>query len=168
MIGGMLIPVKVAGITLDPTSKTPVVVLVGDDKILPIWIGGLEAHAILMQLQGIEPPRPMTHDLLKRVILSLSASVERIVITDIRDSVYYAEIIVKDGGVTIAIDARPSDAMALALRMECPILVESKVFDLISTETESETEEKPTPEQKERIRRYIENLKPEDFGNLDI
>ena len=134
----MLIPVKVAGVTLDPTTKTPVVVLVGDDKILPIWIGGLEAHAIMMQLQGIEPPRPMTHDLLKRVILSLSASVERIVITDIRDAVYYAEIIVKDGGVTIAIDARPSDALALALRVECPILVESKVFDLINEPPESE------------------------------
>jgi bifunctional DNase/RNase len=164
----MLIPVKVAGVTLDPTSKTPVVVLVGEDKILPIWIGGLEAHAILMQLQGIEPPRPMTHDLLKRVILSLSATVEHIVITDIRDSVYYAEIIVKDGGVTIAIDARPSDAMALALRMECPILVESKVFDLINSEPETEGKEGTPDEQKERIRRYIENLRPEDFGKLDI
>ena len=164
----MLITVKVAGVTLDPTSKTPVVVLVGDDKILPIWIGGLEAHAILMQLQGIEPPRPMTHDLLKRVILSLSATVERIVITDIRDSVYYAEIIVKDGGVTIAIDSRPSDAIALALRMECPIQVESKVFDLINTPAESEGREGTPDDDKERIRRYIENLRPEDFGKLDI
>jgi uncharacterized protein len=164
----MLIPVKVAGVTLDPTTKTPVVVLVGDDKILPIWIGGLEAHAIMIQLQGIEPPRPMTHDLLKRVILSLSASVERIVITDIRDSVYYAEIIVKDGGVTIAIDARPSDAMALALRVECPILVESKVFDLINQPPEAEGEESTSDDEKERIRRYIENLRPEDFGKLEI
>jgi len=164
----MLIPVKVAGITLDPNTKTPVVVLVGDDKILPIWIGGLEAHAILMQLQGIEPPRPLTHDLLKRVILSLSATVESVVITDIRDSVYYAEIIVKDGGVTIAIDSRPSDAMALALRMECPILVESKVFDLINESPESKGQEGTPDDEKERIRRYIENLRPEDFGNLDI
>lgn len=164
----MLIPAKVAGVTLDPNTKTPVVVLVGDDKILPIWIGGLEAHAIMMQLQGIEPPRPMTHDLLKRVILSLSAAVERIVITDIRDSVYYAEIIVKDGGVTIAIDARPSDAVALALRMECPILVESRVFDLIHEPDESEGRKGTTEDDKERIRRYIENLRPEDFGKLDI
>ncbi len=164
----MLIPVKVAGVTLDPNTKTPVVVLVGNDRILPIWIGGLEAHAIMMQLQGIEPPRPLTHDLLKRVILSLSASVERIVITDMRDSVYYAEIIVKDGGVTIAIDARPSDAMALALRVECPILVESKVFDLINEPTESEGAEGTDDKDKERIRRYIENLRPEDFGKLDI
>jgi hypothetical protein len=164
----MLIPVKVAGVTLDPNNKTPVVVLVGDDKILPIWIGGLEAHAIMMQLQDIDPPRPMTHDLLKRVILSLSASVERIVITDIRDSVYYAEIIVKDGGVTIAIDARPSDAVALALRMECPILVESKVFDLINEPVEPEGREGTAEDDKERIRRYIEDLRPEDFGKLDL
>jgi bifunctional DNase/RNase len=164
----MLIPVKVAGVTLDPNTKTPVVVLVGDDKILPIWIGGLEAHAIMIQLQGIEPPRPLTHDLLKRVILSLSASVERIVITDIRDDVYYAEIIVKDGGVTIAIDARPSDAMALALRVECPILVESKVFDLINQPPEAEGEERTSDDDKERIRRYIESLRPEDFGKLEI
>jgi uncharacterized protein len=164
----MLIPVKVAGVTLDPNTKSPVVVLVGDDKILPIWIGGLEAHAIMMQLQGIEPPRPLTHDLLKRVILSLSATVERIVITDIRDSVYYAEIIVKDGGVTIAIDARPSDAMALALRVECPILVESRVFDLINQPPEAEGEENNSDDEKERIRRYIEDLRPEDFGKLEI
>ncbi len=122
----------------------------------------------MMQLQGIEPPRPMTHDLLKRVILSLSASVEHIIITDVRDSVYYAEIIVKDGGVTIAIDARPSDALALALRVECPILVESKVFDLINEPTASEGEEGASEDSKERIRRYIEDLRPEDFGKLDI
>jgi len=164
----MLIPVKVAGITLDPNTKIPVVILVSEEKILPIWIGGLEAQAILMQLQGIEPPRPLTHDLLKRVILSLSATVEKIVITDIRDSTYYAEIILKDGGVTIAIDSRPSDALALALRTDCPILVESKVFDSVNEPLPSEHEGSSPDEQKERIRRYIENLRPEDFGNLDL
>ena len=162
----MLIPVKVAGITLDPNTKTPVVILASEDKMLPIWIGGLEAHAILIQLQGIEPARPLTHDLLKRVILSLSATVESIVITEIKDNTYYAEIMLKCQGVNIAIDARPSDAIALALRTGADILVEESVFD--GLDTHFSAEEASTPEeQKERIRRYIENLRPEDFGNIE-
>jgi len=142
--------------------------LASADKILPIWIGGLEAHAILMQLQSIEPPRPLTHDLLKRVIVSLSASVEKVVITDLRDSTYYAEIIIKNNGITIAIDSRPSDALALALRTDSPILVESKVFDTASESIATDESSGSPEEQKERIRRYIEDLRPEDFGNIDI
>jgi bifunctional DNase/RNase len=161
------IPVKIAGLTIDPNTKTPIVILASEDKMLPIWIGGMEAHSILVQLQGIVSPRPLTHDLLKRVILSLSATVEKVIITEIREGTYFAEIIIKNGDISVAIDSRPSDAIALALRTNTQIYVEEAVLESagsIMVEEESATPE----EQKDRIRRYIENLKPEDFGDIEI
>lgn len=163
----MQIPVKIAGLTIDPNTKTPIVILASEDKMLPIWIGGMEAHSILVQLQGIVSPRPLTHDLLKRVILSLSASVEKVIITEIREGTYLAEIIIKNGDISVAIDSRPSDAIALALRTNTQIYVEEAVLESagnVLVEEESATPE----EQKDRIRRYIENLKPEDFGDIEI
>lgn len=127
----------------------------------------MEAHSILVQLQGIVSPRPLTHDLLKRVILSLSASVEKVIITEIREGTYLAEIIIKNGDISVAIDSRPSDAIALALRTNTQIYVEEAVLESagnVLVEEESATPE----EQKDRIRRYIENLKPEDFGDIEI
>jgi uncharacterized protein len=161
------IPVKIAGLTIDPNTKTPIVILASEDKMLPIWIGGMEAHSILVQLQGIVSPRPLTHDLLKRVILSLSATIEKVIITEIREGTYFAEIIIKNGDISVAIDSRPSDAIALALRTNTQIYVEEAVLESagnIMVEEESATPE----EQKDRIRRYIENLKPEDFGDIEI
>src|SRR5438034_422826 len=121
---------KVRGVALDP-QMNPVVLLVdqAETMALPIWIGQAEATAIAMQLQGVKPPRPMTHDLLRSVLKSLSASVTRIVVTDVKDSTYFAEIHIATNGTPLVIDSRPSDAIALALRSEAPIFVTPQVAE---------------------------------------
>jgi hypothetical protein len=122
--------VKVRGLILDPTNNSPVVILkdVASEAILPIWIGVFEANAIAMEIEKGVPPRPMTHDLLKNVIAQLGASVERVVITDLRDSTFYAIIVLDVGGEKVIVDSRPSDAIALALRTDSPIFVAEHVM----------------------------------------
>jgi hypothetical protein len=122
--------VKVRGLILDPTNNSPVVILkdVASEAILPIWIGVFEANAIAMEIEKGVPPRPMTHDLLKNVIAQLGASVERVVITDLRDSTFYAIIVLDVGGKKVIVDSRPSDAIALALRTDSPIFVVEHVM----------------------------------------
>ncbi|MGH2405350.1 MAG: bifunctional nuclease family protein, partial [bacterium] len=119
---------KVRRVALDQQNN-PVVLLVDDDETvaLPIWIGQAEAMAIAMRLQSVQPPRPMTHDLLQAVLEQLSATVTRVVISDVKDATYYAEIHLSRNGTSLVIDSRPSDAIALALRVEAPIFVEDKV-----------------------------------------
>jgi len=122
--------VKVRGLILDPTNNSPVVILkdVASEAMLPIWIGVFEANAIAMEIEKGVPPRPMTHDLLKNVIAQLGATVERVVITDLRDSTFYAVIILDVGGEKVIVDSRPSDAIALALRTDSPIFVAEHVM----------------------------------------
>jgi len=116
---------------MDPSSGTPIIILkdINSETMLPIWVGAYEANAIALEIEKISPQRPMTHDLLRNVILEMGASVERVVVTDLRDNTFFAMIDMKDrAGETVMIDARPSDAIALALRVDCPIFVNEEVI----------------------------------------
>src|ERR1700720_2113620 len=117
-----LVPMSIKGLMLDPVSNSPIVVLKDEDEkfFLPIWVGIFEANAIALQIENVTTPRPMTHDLLKNVINDLKASVQKVVVSDLRDNTFYALIYLTVNGETVAVDARPSDAIALALRARCP------------------------------------------------
>jgi bifunctional DNase/RNase len=122
--------VRVEAIAFDRASQSPVVVLQEEkgERRLPIWIGPAEAQAIALQLERITPPRPLTHDLLKAVLEGTGASVEKVVVTELREGIYYARIFVRSGRQTVALDSRPSDAIALAIRVKSPIYVAPAVF----------------------------------------
>ncbi|WP_456400881.1 bifunctional nuclease family protein [Persephonella sp.] len=154
-----MIEMSVQGITLDPVTNMPIVVLKGKDSedILPIWIGIFEANAIAMQLEGVDRPRPMTHDLIKNLITSLSATVEYIHIHDLRANTYYAEISLNINGEKVTIDSRPSDAINIAIRCNAPIYVSEAVLKQSRVENDVEREE-------EEIHDWLESIKPEDFG----
>jgi uncharacterized protein len=163
-----LIPMSIKGLMLDPMSNSPIVVLKDDDEklFLPIWVGIFEANAIALQLENITTPRPMTHDLLREMIQRLDASVTRIVINDLKDATFYAQIRLlirrATGDQMLEIDARPSDAIALALRTEAPIYVAQSVLDQAQTITpEGEGTEEKTKE-------WFENLSPEDLGKYKM
>lgn len=159
---------KVRRVALDQQNN-PVVLLVDDDETvaLPIWIGQAEAMAIAMRLQSVQPPRPMTHDLLQAVLEQLSATVTRIVISDVKDATYYAEIHLTRNGTAFVIDSRPSDAIALALRAEAPIFVEDKVaVQGMPLRKGSDGEGKPALEEEldpQEFRKFLERVKPGDF-----
>jgi uncharacterized protein len=159
---------KVRRVALDQQNN-PVVLLVDEEEMiaLPIWIGQAEAMAIAMRLQGVQPPRPMTHDLLQTVLEQLSATVSRIVVSDVRDQTYFAEIHLVRNGTSLVIDSRPSDAIALALRVEAPIFVEDKVaaqaIALRKTgdgESKADDGEELDPTE---FQRFLEQVKPSDF-----
>lgn len=126
----MEIEMKIRGLMIDPTANTPIVILkdINSDTMLPIWVGAYEANAIALEIEKIAPQRPMTHDLLKNVIDQMGASVKRIVVTDLIDNTFYAVIELMMGQRTIFLDSRPSDAIALALRSDCPIYVNEEVI----------------------------------------
>lgn len=131
--GQKLIEVKIGALIMDPNTNTPIVVLKGIDSetVLPIWVGAFEANAIALEIEKVVPQRPMTHDLLRNIIIECQLSAKSIVITDLQDNTFYARIELKDkNDETVMLDARPSDAIALALRLDCPIFVEQKVIDL--------------------------------------
>ncbi|MDR7484660.1 MAG: bifunctional nuclease family protein [Armatimonadota bacterium] len=160
---------KVRRVALDQQNN-PVVLLVDEDETiaLPIWIGQAEAMAIAMRLQGVQPPRPMTHDLLQTVLEQLSTAVTRVVVSDVRDATYYAEIHLARNGATLVIDSRPSDAIALALRAEAPIFVEDKVAAQgIALRRVGDGEERPGEAEDEldpqEFRKFLERVKPSDF-----
>src|SRR5215207_7964396 len=131
----MLIEMTIKGLMVDPITNMPIVILKDKDgdRVLPIWVGIFEANAIALQIENIATPRPMTHDLLRNVIKDLDGTVERVVVCDLRDNTFYAVIYLTVRGESVAIDARPSDAIALALRTRSPILVEETVIDNAKT-----------------------------------
>ncbi|HEX8284275.1 MAG TPA: bifunctional nuclease family protein [Pyrinomonadaceae bacterium] len=141
----MEIEVKIRGLMMDPSSGTPIIILkdVNSETMLPIWVGAYEANAIALEIEKIAPQRPMTHDLLRNVILEMGAFVERVVVTELRDNTFFAMIMMKDrAGDSVMIDARPSDAIALALRVDCPIFVNEEVIQASrNTVTSGEGEE---------------------------
>ena len=148
--GKNLIEVKIGALIMDPNTNTPIVVLKGVDSenVLPIWVGAFEANAIALEIEKVVPQRPVTHDLLRNVIIECQLSATSVVITDLLDNTFYARIELKDkSDEPVMLDARPSDAIALALRLDCPIYVEQKVIDLSAASTKSETsaEEPETP-----------------------
>lgn len=157
-----MIEMKVNGLAVDSTSKMPVVILtdVEEKRFLPIWIGIYEADAILVSMEDIKVPRPMTHDLMKLVLAELGVEVDRIVIHDIKNNTFFAKLILIQNGKTHEVDSRPSDAIALALRTEAPIFVSENVI-LEATIMDKEKYEKEMSEFKE----FLKDIKPSDFGN---
>jgi bifunctional DNase/RNase len=132
----MLLEVKVGALIMDPNSSSPIVVLKGVDSeiILPIWVGSYEANAIALEIEKMVSQRPMTHDLLRNMITQLKYKLERIIVNDLADNTFYAVLeLIDDSGKSVTLDARPSDAIALALRADCPIFVTQKVLDLSSS-----------------------------------
>jgi bifunctional DNase/RNase len=137
----MLVEVKIGALIMDPNTNTPIVVLKGvdSDTILPIWVGAYEANAIALEIEKIVPQRPMTHDLLRNFIVETGFHLKRITITELRDNTFYALIELIDGGDNvISLDARPSDAIALAVRLDCAIFVEQNVLDLSASTVKTE------------------------------
>jgi bifunctional DNase/RNase len=141
----MQIEVKVGALIMDPNSSTPIVVLKGIDSeaILPIWIGAYEANAIALEIEKVVPQRPMTHDLIRNLILELGYHAEKVIVSDLRENTFFAsiELSSEDGTNKVTMDARPSDAIALALRVDCPIFVEQNVLDISSSSQSQPAEE---------------------------
>ena len=150
---------------VDPITNTPIVILRDQDgqRVLPIWVGIFEANAIALQIENVTTPRPMTHDLLRNVIQDLKASVDRIVVCDLQDNTFYALIYLTRNGETMAIDARPSDAIALALRTRAPIFVEESVIDNAKT-----TDLAPDKPDADRLHKWLESLDPDDLGKYKM
>lgn len=161
----MQIEMSIKGLMVDPVTNTPIVVLRDRDgrRVLPIWVGIFEANAIALQIENVSTPRPMTHDLLKNIIRDLKASVEKIVVCDLQESTFYALIYLRLRGGVVAIDARPSDAIALALRTKAPIYVEDAVID--------NAKPMDIPADKgdgERLHKWLESLDPDDLGKYKM
>lgn len=136
-----LIEVKIGALIMDPNTNTPIVVLKGvnSDAVLPIWVGAFEANAIALEIEKIVPQRPMTHDLMRNLILECGLGPSRVIVTDLHENTFYAivELLDQNGGI-VSMDARPSDAIALALRLDCPIFVQQKVLDLSASSSQPE------------------------------
>ncbi len=167
----MFIEMKVAGITLDPMTKMPIVILKdgSGENALPIWIGIAEASAIATQLEKIDLARPMTHDLLRNILHELDVNLERIEVTDLKDNTYFAVLHLKVGDRTLAVDSRPSDAIALALRTESPIFVHEEVLNKSRQIDASKMEEQmATPEDRDKWTEILENLSPDAFGKYKM
>lgn len=166
-----MIEVRVAHLGLDRTTNTPVVILQEQqgERVLPIWIGPSEASAIAMELAGVKFSRPLTHDLLKQVIVGLGADLRKVIITQVKDNTYYAELHIYRGDSVIQIDARPSDSIAVALRLKAPIFTSEGLLELTSVETgEGQSDHPGTPEplDPDALKNYLQNLDPEDFGKF--
>lgn len=161
----MTVRMEVKALIVDPIANMPVVILRDADgkSFLPIWVGVFEANAIALQLEGIETPRPMTHDLLKQTLVQLGASVERIVVTKLLENTYYAEIHLLVGGRSIVVDSRPSDAIALALRTSSPVLVEESVLEKSRAQDDS-----AEAQSHERLRKWFEEADPESLGKYKM
>jgi len=161
----MEIEMTIKGLMVDPVTNMPIVVLrdVKGERILPIWVGIFEANAIALQIENVTTPRPMTHDLLRNVIHDLKGTVERIVVTDLKDNTFYAVIYLRVGGEIVAVDSRPSDAIALALRARAPIFVEESVIESART-----VDATPDKGDAERLQKWLESLDPEDLGKYKM
>ncbi|RPJ46902.1 MAG: bifunctional nuclease family protein [Candidatus Latescibacterota bacterium] len=160
-----MVEVQVSGLALDDRNKTPVVLLREREgtRVLPIWIGPSEANSIAMELAGKKFQRPLTHDLLKTVIEGLHGKVTKVLITELKESTFYARVLILQDNDVLGIDARPSDSIALALRAGSPIFVSESLFQLGREEKEISEEETA-----EALRKFLRNLPPEDFGKVGL
>ena len=161
----MDIEMKIRGLMMDPVTNMPIVVLkdVQGTAILPIWVGVYEANAIALEIEKVQTPRPMTHDLLKNVLLGLEVQVQKVVVSELKDDTFYAIIWMERDGQTISMDSRPSDALALALRLDCPIFVSEQV--LKNSKVANAVSEKSTHEE---LRKWLEGLSDEDLGRYKM
>lgn len=159
----MYLPVRVQGLFLDPITERPILVLKqeGGDRVLPIWIGAPEANAIALRLEGVEVPRPMTHDLVCGILARLEAPILKVLIHDLQENTYFAQIVLSSGGQEKTVDARPSDAVALAVRTGAPIFVREEIFE----QAGQGEEHKETAEQ---LQKWLESLGPEDLGHYKM
>ena len=162
-----MVEMKVEGLTLDPLTNRPIIILKDllSDKALPIWVGYFEANAIALEIEKINTPRPMTHDLLRSMISSLHAKVKHVLINDLKDNTFFAVISVIQNGSDMTIDSRPSDAIALALRTKSPIFVEDKVIEA-AKKLDLPDPDKIQNDEKQQWKAWITSIKPQDFGKL--
>lgn len=161
----MEVEMKIRGLMMDPVTNMPIVILkdANGTAVLPIWVGIYEANAIALEIEKVATPRPMTHDLLKNLLLGLETQVRRVVVNDLRDDTFYAVIWLEKDGQVISLDSRPSDALALALRVDCPIFVEDDV--LKSSKVSGAAADKVSNEE---LRKWLENLNDEDLGRYKM
>lgn len=166
----MLIEVKVSGLTIDPITNTPIVILkdLEEKKVIPIWIGIFEASAIATELEKIAFSRPMTHDLITEILRSVQIKVIRIEINDLRNNTFFACICLEHNNSSYSVDARPSDAIAIALRSNAPIFVDDKVINM-SRDIDFGTKITDIDNiKKEQLKEFLENLSPDDFGKYKM
>ena len=162
-----MVEMKVEGLTLDPLTNMPIIILKDStgSKALPIWVGYFEANAIALEIEQVSTPRPMTHDLLKNLIQDMKAEVNHILVSELKDNTFYAIISLVYEDITLTIDSRPSDAIALALRTKSPIFVEEKVIEDAKSLDLPDPEKTNTSDDKQ-WKNWLENIKPDDFGKL--
>jgi uncharacterized protein len=161
----MEIEMKIRGLMVDPSTSMPIVLLKDpqSDTLLPIWVGGYEAQAIALEVEKSQMPRPLTHDLLRSAINSLNAQIKRVVVTELKDDTFYAVIWMEQNGEIISLDARPSDALALALRADCPIFVDEEVLRTAKV--------LPNPAEQvssQDVKKWLEDLNDEDLGRYKM
>jgi len=161
----MEVEMKIRGLMMDPATNMPIVILkdASGPTVLPIWVGIYEANAIALEIEKVSTPRPMTHDLIKNLLTGLEAMVRKVVVSELKEDTFYALIWLERDGQMISIDSRPSDALALALRVDCPIYVEDEV--LKNSKVASASSDKF---QSEELRRWLENLGDEDMGRYKM
>ncbi|MBM3724922.1 MAG: bifunctional nuclease family protein [Acidobacteria bacterium] len=161
----MEVEMKIRTLMMDPVTQMPIVILrdLGGNTILPIWVGVYEANAIALEIEKVATPRPMTHDLIKMLLMGLEARVQKVVVNELKDDTFYALIWIEKNGEYMCVDARPSDALALALRLDCPIYVEESV--LKSSRVASQASDKVNNEE---LKRWLENLNDEDLGRYKM
>jgi bifunctional DNase/RNase len=161
----MEVEMKIRGLMMDPVTNMPIVILkdVAGSTVLPIWVGIYEANAIALEIEKVSTPRPMTHDLIKSLLLGLSTGVRKVVVNELREDTFYALIWLEREGELISVDSRPSDALALALRLDCPIFVDDSV--LKSSKLANSVSDKVNNED---LRRWLENLNDEDLGRYKM
>jgi bifunctional DNase/RNase len=162
-----MIEVRVAHLGLDRATNSPVVILQekGGERVLPIWIGPAEASAIAMHLAGVKFARPLTHDLIRQLIVGLGGDLRRVTITEVKDNTYFAELQIHRDDHVIQIDARPSDSIAVALRLNAPIFTRDELLERSSIET-VESSDVAEPLDADQLKSYLQNLDPEDFGKF--
>ncbi|MGH9369948.1 MAG: bifunctional nuclease family protein [Vicinamibacterales bacterium] len=155
----------IKGLMVDPITNMPIIILRDNDgqRVLPIWVGVFEANAIALQIENVSTPRPMTHDLLRNVIHDLRAEIRKIVVSDLKENTFYALIHLEINGEPLAVDARPSDAIALALRARAPIYVEDRVIDHAKT-----IDFAPDKGDAERLQKWLESLDPDEMGKYKM
>lgn len=159
------IEMKIRGLMMDPVTQMPIVILkdLSGKTVLPIWVGIYEANAIALEIEKVATPRPLTHDLIKTLLLGMEASLQKVVVSELKDDTFYAVIWLEKDGKLMTVDSRPSDALALALRLDCPIYVSEQV--LKSSSTEAANSEKATNDE---LKRWLENLNDEDLGRYKM